>query len=682
MKNKSYYYIKPKSQPQVYYRQPDTSYTPEPEKESFFTEEVIPKSQVIDMTFAPSHTAVVRHVDHVSVPSVIFKGSMVILLSGLLFLSGFQVSSAADNLKSEVTDLSSRAVGKLEAAAEAMKAQDYVKAKDNFVAAENLFSEAQKELLALGQANLYLSNVGNNNFQIVTGLKVVDAGLNLSQSGNLLLTSMGPTLQYFNGLSGPAVTPEDMPAHVASLLTNSRQDLDRALGKVQKANQLLASIDTNKVAPEYAQSIKNAQEKTVAMQSGVTILGTISRELPSALGFPNPKTYILLNQNNNEIRASGGFIGSIVQVKIYKGKIEKVTVDNTHRIDGQNPKSVVELPAPLRTIAWSGSFGTRDSNWYADYPTSARTFQKLYEEAGGGTADGIIAINPEIIKDILTLTGPIYITDKNVTVDANNFVDLTQEHTQIIDNQKQNPKEILNQLAPLLLNRIMTADSQQLTKMNQAVVKRLQTKDVMIFMRNQKLQGVVSSLNFAGALPAVESDFLGIVHANLGAKKSSGNMAIKVDHKAFISENGTAKTNLNLSYTHQGTHQYPDGTNKDYVRVYTPKGSQLLESKGQDEGTNFDVFDENEKTVFGFWLTTLPGESKQVSLSYKLPLEIKDNYMLYVLKQAGSNNVLFTSSVLKASNLTDSETFVKSRTLFSGKFEGDMILETLISEIK
>ena len=137
--------------------------------------------------------------------------------------------------------------------------------------------------------------------------------------------------------------------------------------------------------------------KTATLNQAVTVLGALASELPDALGFNNPRKYLVLNQNSNELRDTGGFIGSFAVVELYKGKVNDVFVDITQRVDGQNPRSSLELPAPLKAVATNGSFGTRDANWYLDFPKSVATFQKIYEEGGGGTVDGAIAINPSVV---------------------------------------------------------------------------------------------------------------------------------------------------------------------------------------------------------------------------------------------------------------------------------------------
>nr|AQS30320.1 hypothetical protein [uncultured bacterium] len=598
---------------------------------------------------------------------------LIVMLALLLYIGGGLVYQSANNVKGQITDLANRGIGKLEAAAAAVLAQDISGARDNFVAAENLFATAQTELLALGQTNLYMSGLASDGSQIVAGQKLIDSGLSLAQAGITLIDTMTPLWQYFNGLSTSGNQAQDLAGQIVGLMGQSSNNLDRALAQVTKANTLLSSINPKTVDSTYATALSEAQIKTATLQSTVMTLGTLAKELPDALGFNNPRQYLILNQNNNELRATGGFVGSYMLVEVYKGKLKSVLVDMTQRIDGQNPNSSLTLPKPLEAI--TTSFGTRDANWYADFPTSAQTFQKLYEQAGGGTADGVIAINPEVIKDILTVLGPVYLENKELTLTADNFVSATQAQIELIDNQKENPKEVLNEFAPILLGRLLTANGAVLKQINLALMSRLQQKDVLIYLRNPKLEPVMNRLSVAGVLPETTSggDFLGVVRANLGGRKSSQNVQEEIHHTANVNLTGDVNVALQLKYTHTGSYIFPDGPNKDYVRVYLPKDTVKVSVVGQDYETTVEQYDENGKTVLAFWLTTNPGESKTVELNYRLPGKVTDYYQLNVFKQPGANNTTLTS-ILKLSpalGLAEND-MVKTKQLFSDKLQTDL----------
>jgi hypothetical protein len=665
-----YYYLKPKSEtPRVVFHVSDPRKHPR-FKPADSTSHVVAQtnhSSIVDMNFESAAQA----------PAVsslgVLRSILVLLLTAILYFGGMLVYSGANNIKDHITDLSLRGMDKLSLAAVAMADQDTLAAKSNFLAAENLFATAQKEILSLGQTNLYLSGLAIDRSRVVAGQQLIDSGVSLAQAGQMMIDATQPMFQYLNGTSTSELAVDDFIVQMMSLLQASEKDFDKAIAKVDRASFLLGNVDEKVVGVAYANALQEAQTKTARLQEMMGILSVLAKELPNALGFNNPRHYLLLNQNNNELRATGGFLGSFAWVEIYKGKIQDIKVDITQRVDGQLGNSGESImPAPLRAV--TTQFGTRDSNWYLDFPSSAMNFQSLYEKAGGGTADGIIAINPTIIQDILSIFGSVYIAEKDIEITAENFVFKTQQQIELIDNDKENPKEILAALAPLLMERLMTADQAQLQMVYASVLDRIASKDVLMYLGNQKLQNVAYQLNAAGAVPTnIQGDFLSVVQSNLGGTKSSQHLIEDINHVANINLDGEIRNQLTLKYTHFGTNEFPDGINKNYLRIYTPHGSQLVQNTGQDYGTTPEVFEEAGKTVFAFWVTTAPGESSTLELEYVLPKDLlaENHYALHVQKQAGANNTRL-SSMVRLSPALRFEDDGKVKLFYGDKLNGDL----------
>ncbi|MFH0905197.1 MAG: DUF4012 domain-containing protein [bacterium] len=603
---------------------------------------------------------------------------------GLLYAGGLLIYPAADSIKTSVTDLADRGATKLEGAAASLTKQDLAGAREQFVAANNLFATAQREVLSLGQTNLYLSGLGDRNSQIVAGQKLIDSGVNLSQAGIAMIDAATPVLQYINGAAATQVKASDMPAQIVGLLSRNSKLFDRAAVRVAKADVLLQSIDPDRVGSAYSAAVINAQVKTAELQRLVDTFTTLAQELPAALGFVNPRQYILLNQNNNELRATGGFIGSFAVIKLYKGKIEEMMVDIPQRIDGQNPNPSLDIPEPLRAVATDPktgqvAWGTRDANWYFDFPSSARTFQKLYEEAGGGTADGIIAITPDILRDLLAILGPVDLPSRNLQLTSGNVVDALQ--TDIAAHRSEtNPKAILNDLAPVLLERLMGVSRDQLKQLQLTLAGWLAQKDILVYTRNLKLEQAIAGLNFAGTLPVGSGvDMLAVVRSNLGGTKTSQQVTEAIDHTARVNIDGSITDTVKLAYAHTGT----SGINKEYIRLYLPKGAEIISAQGQDENTSFEAYEEGNNAVIAFWLTVPPQERRQVAISYKLPQRINQQYRLLVEKQPGTNNTRLTSTVKLSPvwRVVSSASTSQIQKLFDDKLSTDLDLSLDIAKV-
>jgi len=123
--------------------------------------------------------------------------------------------------------------------------------------------------------------------------------------------------------------------------------------------------------------------------------------------------YLILFQNNNELRSSGGFIGSFAEVEVKGGRPGSIDFGtNIYKLDEPfAAQVVVPPPAPLLRIT-GGRWTLRDSNWAADFPQAAEQILWFYEREWGMAGketrlDGVIALTTTVIEELLRLTDPI-----------------------------------------------------------------------------------------------------------------------------------------------------------------------------------------------------------------------------------------------------------------------------------
>ena len=96
---------------------------------------------------------------------------------------------------------------------------------------------------------------------------------------------------------------------------------------------------------------------------------SLSEILPTILGFYEDKNYLLLFQNDDELRPTGGFIGSIGDAVVKKGKIQNLTIQDVYELDGQL-RNHIEPPFIVRRYLQPHLY-LRDSNFYLNFQESA-----------------------------------------------------------------------------------------------------------------------------------------------------------------------------------------------------------------------------------------------------------------------------------------------------------------------
>lgn len=116
-----------------------------------------------------------------------------------------------------------------------------------------------------------------------------------------------------------------------------------------------------------------------------------SSEILTMLGNRDPQRYMIFNQNRDEIRANGGFPGSIVTFTLYKGNILDYRTDDVYYYDW-NLYPHVETPPPGIALL-SDNYGLRDVNYYPDFRKTLQKANSFVEKSGDSTLTTAIAIH-------------------------------------------------------------------------------------------------------------------------------------------------------------------------------------------------------------------------------------------------------------------------------------------------
>ena len=97
-----------------------------------------------------------------------------------------------------------------------------------------------------------------------------------------------------------------------------------------------------------------------------------------------PRTYLVLIQNNHELRATGGFIAAVGRVTVDKGRMTALDFADSYTV--YSDKSTYPLaPKPMQQYMHIPLLLMRDANWSPDLPTTAEVARALYaQETGTG----------------------------------------------------------------------------------------------------------------------------------------------------------------------------------------------------------------------------------------------------------------------------------------------------------
>ncbi len=538
--------------------------------------------------------------------------------------------------------------------------------------AHNDLDNLDKKINSLGSIIVNATRYVPYLSKISSGQHLIKAGNDISQIG--ILTS--ELLQKIETIK--TQNNSDPGKAYLTLFKNSRKDLQKIASLLQDAQSNLDKTNVDDVPEKNRNQFLAIKDELPHINSAVKTFLTEEDVFIDILGGNTPRKYLFLFQNNQEMRATGGFIGSYGLLDIFNGKVRQFFVDGIYNLDGQLKVKVVP-PVPIQKI--SANWSLHDSNWWPNFPTSAEKAIWFYEKEGGPTVDGVVALTPQILQDLLKITGPIDMPKYGLVINENNFIPVLQEQIEVnYDKTLNHPKRILSDLAPKILDKLLTQNKfSDFSRLANVVLKNLNEKQILVYSRNWKIEKILSHNNWSGEILTTPKDYLSVINSNINGFKTDGVIDEKIFHQTQIKEDGSIIDTVTIKRKHNGGNTpFPwwNKVNADYMRVYVPQGARLISAEGQtrefdtppldysalnfkrdsqvqtendkikiDEQSGTRIYNENGKTVFANWVYVSPGESVTVKYVYVLPFKITtniqkpaDTYSLLVQKQSGSVN--------------------------------------------
>jgi len=414
------------------------------------------------------------------------------------------------------------------------------------------------------------------------------------------------------------------------------------------------------------ESLKRLLGMLPIQQEIKTDLGTVVSLAQSLLDTDGKeKVFLLLFQNNLELRPGGGFIGSFGILKVRDGSITHFLVHDTGNFDGRIPDTIAP-PYPMKETLKIPSWKFRDSNYSPDFAENVKWAETFYDMAGGGeTFDGVVGITTNVLTSFLRITGPVELDDFPGVYGADNAIlDLEYQVEQGYLKQDISfgeRKSVMGILGLEILERVKALSIPKQYELFKVVLDDLHRKDIQLSFIDENLQADVVASGWDGRLdPSWKDDYLLLVDANLNSFKSDYFVKRSYQYTVDLSKE-TPEATLAVTYHH--TAKTKDWFTKDYqtfLRVYVPQGSFLSEMTNTATEPVFGEF--LNKKYFGALIHVPLGTEKTVTLRYTLPKDIeKEWYDLKVEKQPGLNDVPVTVTIIRSDQSPEEKTFVLNR---------------------
>jgi hypothetical protein len=627
-----------------------------------------------------------------------------LLIISISSLEGAVLITKGLELKGKVLGSATQGLNYLQNAEQLLGKQESELAAAQFNRALNQFTVLEQELDNLGLVTQKLMQLVPGGKQGQSLLEIASlmsqAGVDISRfasiASNLRLTAQG--------LTGADDAPETLGT-LQDLLAQTRIRINRAA-------ELLGTVSIESLPAHIRPQLQEGQTKLLQMKQSLAIVEKIVSIGNKTLS--GDQHVLILLQNNNELRPTGGFIGTVGALNLQHGTITSLDVQSVYDLDGQLTEAITP-PYPLRFN--NQRWYLRDSNWFADFPTSARIASSFYEKSGRETPDLIIGLTPQLIIDLLDLTGPLTVPQHAVTLTAENFIEQTQVATAVTYNKTINaPKQLLADCVPLLLDRLAHADTDTKIRMLAVLEKNLGSKDIMLYSRDLATQRTISQLGWGGEQLATDRDYLSVNSSNLAGTKTDTYLKDNIQLTSAVDEQGIITNTATLTRFNP-LPALPEMLSLTFLRFYVPKDSKLIRAEGfshidippdngnrslglpevqnwesslvKNIGLDTVMGQEHGLSFFGNWLEVAGGQKKTVSITYQLPFRLQstDRYSLLIQKQPGAQPAEFSwmlsypTAQSMWTNFTPTELQPHQLT-YTGKIDKDYFLGTVLSTKK
>ena len=241
---------------------------------------------------------------------------------------------------------------------------------------------------------------------------LLDMGVELAGGGREALDVLAPLTNQLDG--GQAL---DLLAEALPVISAEAPQLQDADARLARAQALRAGIGGD-LHPRLAEQLPRLDRLLPLARAGLQA----AQVAPTLLGADGPRTYLILAQNNHELRGTGGFISGAGFVRLDGGRIVDLKLNDAYSVDDLTQPH----PAPPRAL--TEQMGTqiltlRDSNWSPDFPESGEVARALFAQDRGITTDGAIALDLEAVRLLVAALEPLQVPGVDQPVTSANMLD-------------------------------------------------------------------------------------------------------------------------------------------------------------------------------------------------------------------------------------------------------------------
>ncbi|MDM7887432.1 DUF4012 domain-containing protein [Curtobacterium sp. RHCJP20] len=434
------------------------------------------------------------------------------------------------------------------------------------------------------------------------------------------------------GLSTDAFTPKGGKVDLDPLV-KAQPAVARAAKTVARAERDASAIDTSDTLSPVTSAVNQLRNALRSASDEVDTADRVVQLAPAMLGNEGERNYVLLFQNNAELRAGGGIPGAVALLKVQDGAIS-LGDQAAGSSFGPYDESVLPLDPGTRTL-----YGEITGRYMQDvtltprFDLSAELTREMWKQKFGQQVDGVLAVDPVTLSYILRATGPVQLpTGDRLTADnAVQFL-LSDVYAKYPDPSVQDL--FFASAASAVFDKVSTGsfDAKQFVS---ALTQGEQEGRLRLWSATKAEQAQLEGTPLAGDLPvattslrqfgvylndgtASKMDYYLEKTVSVGASvcRADGRPTSAVEVTITNSAPADAATSLPEYVTGGGLSGTAPGKIKTLVAVYAPEGSIYLGSTQDGRQAPVQTVMDGEHPVVQLQTLLAPGESTTFRVAF------------------------------------------------------------------
>jgi hypothetical protein len=464
---------------------------------------------------------------------------------------------------------------------------------------ESSLNELDATLNGVNSRIGFLRPVSQLDTNLNFGFDSLDSIQYLVKAANQILDGLQPTVLFLAGNQDDTALLGEISSgqRIAELLELGQTNFANARDNLHAAQAILDGVSTQELSRSSLLNLTQL-EGYIAELERVNELLVLSPDLITrVLGINSERSYLILAQNNDEIRPSGGYISTYGWMTVRDGRITAYDYQATTSTTPNPPSSALagEIQIPEWWIQYRNPISAAwDGSWSADFSETAERAMWYYNNGNNPQApvDGVISIDITAFERILSALGQVNVDGYDRTVSAVNFRDVIYDIRAFGEGTAPHKRFLVALYKQIFEDWLVSGsdDGQQSAALIGVLLESLQQKNLMLYFADPQLQGAMDLLGWSGQQTVPEqSDYLMVVDANMG-NKSNASVARQITYDVSLFEDGSREARLSINYDYSESRASSDpAVDAEYhgpldyssiLQIFVPQLSRVDDDNG------------------------------------------------------------------------------------------------------